>query len=160
MLRSASKNFKHVTVIPAPKYYNEFLDELKKNQGSTSLKFRKKMSAITFSETAYYDSLISNWMSKENNIKYLEKTTIPGKLKQKLRYGENPHQESCVFEIINNKTGFSNLTQLQGKELSHNNYLDTFNAYSLVNDFEEDSKVCAIIKHNNPCVVVLQIKTV
>jgi phosphoribosylaminoimidazolecarboxamide formyltransferase/IMP cyclohydrolase len=64
MLRSASKNFKHVTVIPAPKYYNEFLDELKKNQGSTSLKFRKRMSAITFSETAYYDSLISNWMSK------------------------------------------------------------------------------------------------
>ena len=151
MLRSASKNFKHVTVIPAPKYYNEFLDELKKNQGATSLKFRKRMSAITFSETAYYDSLISNWMSKENNIKYLEKTTIPGKLKQKLRYGENPHQESCVFEIISNKTGFSNLTQLQGKELSHNNYLDTFNAYSLVNDFEKDSKICAIIKHNNPC---------
>ena len=151
MLRSASKNFKHVTVIPSPKYYEEFLTEIKKNQGSTTLQFRKKMSALTFSETAYYDSLISNWMAEENDIRYLDKITIPGKLKQKLRYGENPHQESRVFEIINNKSGFSNLTQLQGKELSHNNYLDTFNAYSLVNDFEKNSKICAIIKHNNPC---------
>ena len=151
ILRSASKNFKHVTVIPSPKYYEDFLTEIKKNQGSTSLKFRKKMSAITFSETAYYDSLISNWMSGNSNIKYLEKTTIPGKLVQKLRYGENPHQESCVFEIVNNKRGFSNLSQLQGKELSHNNYLDTYNAYSLVNDLDKESKICSIIKHNNPC---------
>ena len=115
------------------------------------MEFRKKMSAVTFSETAYYDSLISNWMTEKSNIKYLNKITIPGKLKQKLRYGENPHQESRVFEIINNKSGFSNLSQLQGKELSHNNYLDTFNAYSLVNDFKKNSKICAIIKHNNPC---------
>ena len=109
------------------------------------------MSSVTFSETTYYDSLISNWMTAESNIKYSNKITIPGKLKQKLRYGENPHQESRVFEIINNKSGFSNLSQLQGKELSHNNYLDTFNAYSLVNDFKKNSKICAIIKHNNPC---------
>ena len=151
MLRSASKNFKHVTVIPSPKYYEEFCNEIKKNRGSTTLEFRKKMSALTFSETAYYDSLISNWMIGESSIKYLDKITIPGKLKQKLRYGENPHQQSRVFEIINNKSGFSNLSQLQGKELSHNNYLDTFNAYSLVNDFKKNSKICAIIKHNNPC---------
>ncbi len=151
MLRSASKNFKHVTVIPSPKYYEEFLLEIKNNHGSTTLEFRKKMSAVTFSETAYYDSLISNWMADESGIKYLDKTTITGRLKQKLRYGENPHQESRLYEIINKRNGFSNLSQLQGKELSHNNYLDTFNAYSLVNDFEKNSKVCAIIKHNNPC---------
>ena len=82
------------------------------------------MSAITFSETAYYDSLISNWMSEQNGIKFLDKKTIPGKILQKLRYGENPHQESRVFEIVNNKKGFSNLNQIQGKELSHNNYLE------------------------------------
>ena len=151
MLRSASKNFKHVTVISSPKYYEEFLLEIKKNKGSTTLEFRKKMSAVTFSETAYYDSLISNWMADEIGIKYLNRTTIPGRLKEKLRYGENPHQESRLYETINNKDGFSNLSQLQGKELSHNNYLDIFNAYSLVNDFEKNSKVCAIIKHNNPC---------
>ena len=151
MLRSSSKNFKHVTVLPSPKYYDEFLKEFEQNKGSTSIEFRKKMSAITFSETAYYDSLISNWMSEQNGIKFLDKKTIPGKILQKLRYGENPHQESRVFEIVNNKKGFSNLNQIQGKELSHNNYLDSFNAYSLVNDFDKQSKVCAIIKHNNPC---------
>ncbi len=151
MLRSSSKNFKHVTVLPSPKYYEEFLSELDQNQGSTSLEFRKKMSAITFSETAYYDSLISNWMSEQSGIKFLDKKTIPGKIIQKLRYGENPHQESRVFEIVNGKKGFSNLNQIQGKELSHNNYLDSFNAYSLVNDFDKKNKICAIIKHNNPC---------
>lgn len=151
MLRSSSKNFKHVTVLPSPKYYEEFINEVKQNNGATTLEFRKRMSSITFSETAYYDSLIANWMSEQNNIKFLDKKTIPGKMIQKLRYGENPHQESSVFEIINNKKGFSNLNQIQGKELSHNNYLDSFNAYSLVNDFNQNDKVCAIIKHNNPC---------
>ena len=151
MLRSSAKNFKHVTVIPSPAHYQEFLDEFNKNQGSTTLEFRKKMSSITFSETAYYDSLIANWMLKQNNIKFSNKKTIAGKLTQKLRYGENPHQESSVYEVINNNNGFSNLKQIQGKELSHNNYLDSFNAYTLVNDFENNAKVCAIIKHNNPC---------
>ena len=151
MLRSSAKNFKHVTVIPSTAHYQEFLDEFNKNQGSTTLEFRKKMSSITFSETAYYDSLIANWMLEQNNIKFSNKKTIAGKLTQKLRYGENPHQESSVYEVINNNNGFSNLKQIQGKELSHNNYLDSFNAYTLVNDFENNAKVCAIIKHNNPC---------
>ena len=151
MLRSSAKNFKHVTVIPSPAHYQEFLNEFNKNQGSTTLEFRKKMSSITFSETAYYDSLIANWMLKQNNIKFSNKKTIAGKITKKLRYGENQHQESSVYEIINNNNGFSNLKQIQGKELSHNNYLDSFNAYTLVNDFENNAKVCAIIKHNNPC---------
>ena len=151
MLRSSSKNFKNVTVLPSVKYYDDFIKELSLNDGSTSLEFRKKMATITFSETAYYDSLISNWMSEQNNIKFLDKKTIPGKIIQKLRYGENPHQESRVYEITNGKKGFSNLKQIQGKELSHNNYLDAFNAYSLVDDFQNNEKICTIIKHNNPC---------
>ncbi len=151
MLRSAAKNFKDVTVIPSSSFYKELIEELKSNDGATSLDFRKKMANETFNETAFYDSLIANWMNNQNNIKFPQKKTIPGKLIKKLRYGENPHQESCVFEIVNENKGFSNLKQVQGKELSHNNYLDSFNAYSLVNDFNVNEKVCAIIKHNNPC---------
>ena len=151
ILRSASKNFKYITVIPSINYYDELLKELNNNDGSTTLKFREKMSMLSFGETAYYDSLISNWMSRNSHIKFLEKKTIPGKLIKKLRYGENPHQESCIYEIINEKKGFSNLEQLQGKELSHNNYLDSYNAYLLINDFHNNEKICTIIKHNNPC---------
>src|SRR6056300_382022 len=151
MLRSAAKNFKHVTVLPNVKYYEEFITILKQNNGSTDLHFRQKMANETFNETAYYDSMIANWMNQINQNKFSEKKVMGGKLTAKLRYGENPHQKSAVYEIPNNEPGFSNLTQLQVKELSHNNYLDSYSAYSLVTDFKPQDQICAIIKHNNPC---------
>lgn len=151
MLRSSAKNFKHVTVLPSTKYYEEFITIMKKNNGSIDLSFRTKMANETFNETAYYDSMIANWMNQINQNKFSEKKVMGGKLTAKLRYGENPHQESAVYEIPNNEPGFSNLIQLQGKELSHNNYLDSYNAYSLVTDFKPQDQICAIIKHNNPC---------
>ena len=109
------------------------------------------MANQTFNETAYYDSMISNWMSQINGEKFSDKKTIGGRLVSKLRYGENPHQESSVYEIPNAQPGFSELKQLQGKELSHNNYLDSYSAYNLVTDFDQKHQICAIIKHNNPC---------
>jgi phosphoribosylaminoimidazolecarboxamide formyltransferase/IMP cyclohydrolase len=99
MLRSSSKNFKHVTVIPNPKYYNEFMEELNANKGSTSLEFRKKKCQLSpLVKQHIMTVLISNWMSDQNNIKFLDKKTFAGKKIQKLRYGENPHQESSVYE--------------------------------------------------------------
>lgn len=151
MLRSSAKNFKHVTVLPSTKYYEEFITIMKKNNGSIDLSFRTKMANETFNETAYYDTMIANWMNQINQNKFSEKKIMGGKLTAKLRYGENPHQESAVYEIPNNEPGFSNLIQLQGKELSHNNYLDSYSAYSLVTDFNPQDQICAIIKHNNPC---------
>ena len=151
MLRSSAKNFKHVTVLPSTKYYEEFITIMKKNNGSIDLNFRTKMANETFNETAYYDSMIANWMNQINQNKFSEKKVMGGKLTAKLRYGENPHQESAVYETPNNEPGFSNLIQLQGKELSHNNYLDSYSAYSLVTDFKPQDQICSIIKHNNPC---------
>ena len=151
MLRSSAKNFKHVTVLPATKYYREFIEIIKKNNGSVDLNFRTRMANQTFNETAYYDSMISNWMSQINGEKFSDKKTIGGRLVSQLRYGENPHQESSVYEIPNAQPGFSELKQLQGKELSHNNYLDSYSAYNLVTDFDQKHQICAIIKHNNPC---------
>ena len=124
---------------------------MEETNGSTNLDFRSKMSNQTFNETAYYDSMISNWMNQSNNEKFSDKKTIGGKLVSQLRYGENPHQESSVYEIPSAHTGFSQLKQLQGKELSHNNYLDSYSAYNLVTDFDKKDQICAIIKHNNPC---------
>ena len=151
MLRSAAKNFKHVTVLPSIKYYQEFIKIMEENNGSVNLAFRTKMSNQTFNETAYYDAMISNWMNQSNDEKFSDKKTIGGKLVSQLRYGENPHQQSSVYEIPSAQPGFSQLQQLQGKELSHNNYLDSYSAYNLVTDFDPKAQICAIIKHNNPC---------
>ena len=151
MLRSAAKNFKHTTVLPNVKYYDEFITLLKQHNGATDLNFRQKMANETFNETAYYDSMISNWMNQIQENKFSDKKTIGGKIISRLRYGENPHQESAVYEIPGNFDGFSKLKQLQGKELSHNNYLDSYSAYNLVTDFDPKKPICAIIKHNNPC---------
>ena len=75
MVRAAAKNYNDVTVITSLNQYDEFINELKKNNGSTSLEFRKKMSQEAFSETAYYDSLIANYFNKINN-NYFPKKNI------------------------------------------------------------------------------------
>ena len=71
MLRSAAKKtFLILTVISSINYYDDLIKELNIHGGATSIEFRKKMANETFNETAYYDSLISNWFSKENKIKF------------------------------------------------------------------------------------------
>jgi len=73
MVRSAAKNYQDVTVITSSNQYEELIEELKKNKGSTSLKFREKLSRIAFTETAYYDSVISDYFKKKNNINFPKK---------------------------------------------------------------------------------------
>ena len=79
------------------------------------------------------------------------KLDLPKELKLKLskyadlRYGENPHQKSA-FYVADGKT--SSYKQLWGIELSHNNLADSYNAWSLVCEFEKPT--VAIVKHGNP----------
>ena len=73
MVRSAAKNYKDVTVITSSKQYAELIYELNKYKGSTSLDFRKRQSSIAFSETAYYDSVISNYFNKVTNTDFPKK---------------------------------------------------------------------------------------
>jgi len=103
------------------------------------------MSAKAFSLTAYYDSVISNWLNNQLNIKFPEKETIYGKLIQKLRYGENPHQEGSLYKTNNN----SDIKKIHGKEISYNNYNDMYSALSILQTFKKKGTV--IIKHTNPC---------
>ena len=91
MVRSAAKNYKDVTVITSSNQYDELIQELKKNKGSTTLNFREKLSRIAFTETAYYDSIISNYFNKITNTTFPKKRIFHGNLIEKLRYGENPH---------------------------------------------------------------------
>ena len=110
MVRAAAKNFNDVTVISSLKQYDELINELNKNNGSTSLKFREKMSQEAFSETAYYDSLIADYFNKINNTYFPQKKIFHSELIKKLRYGENPHQKSAIYSLDNSL----NLNQLWG----------------------------------------------
>ena len=146
LLRSAAKNFNDVTVISNISDYDQLVKELNNHKGCTTIKFRKLMSSKAFGLTAYYDSVISNWLNNELNIKFPLKKNIHGKLIKKLRYGENPHQEASLYATNSNL----NLKKIHGKELSYNNYNDIHSALSILNTFKKGEGT-VIIKHANPC---------
>ncbi len=146
MVRAAAKNYNDVTVITSSDQYKELVKELNLNKGSTSLKFREKMSRLAFAETAYYDALISEYFNKINNNLFQQKKIIYGNLIEKLRYGENPHQQSAIYS--KNKT--LNIKQLHGKKLSYNNYNDIFAALTISKSLPKNIGT-VIIKHSNPC---------
>jgi len=151
MVRSSAKNFKFTTVISSIDQYSDLINELKNNKGSTSFEFREKLATDAFLETAYYDSVISNWMNNLRENKFPKKITISGQLKDKLRYGENPHQQASVYKINYKNDSLSRIKQIQGKELSYNNYLDMYSAISISKELGEKGSSCVIVKHNNPC---------
>ena len=80
MVRSAAKNYNDVAVITSSDQYEELIQELKKFKGSTSLNFREKLSRIAFAETAYYDSVISNYFNKKTNTIFPKKKIFHGNL--------------------------------------------------------------------------------
>ena len=146
MVRAAAKNYQDVTVITSSKQYGLLINEIKKNKGSTSLNFRKQMSLEAFSETAYYDAVISNYFNTISNNHFPKKKVIYGKLIEKLRYGENHHQQSAIYSKID-KLNFS---QIHGKKLSYNNYNDIFSALTISKSLP--NKIgSVIVKHANPC---------
>ena len=146
MVRAAAKNYNDVTVITSPEHYPELINQLKINKGTTSLEFRKKMSRLAFTETAYYDSVIANYFNKISSINFPKKKIIFGNLIDKLRYGENPHQKSVVYSpTLNNK-----IKKIHGKQLSFNNYNDIFSALTISKSLPKNRGV-VIIKHANPC---------
>jgi phosphoribosylaminoimidazolecarboxamide formyltransferase / IMP cyclohydrolase len=149
MVRAAAKNFNNVTIITNIDDYDSLIEEIKKNKGSTTLKFRELMSSKAFGLTAYYDSMISNWFNKKLNIKFPERKTIFGRKFKKLRYGENPHQQSSIYvsDFIDKRLDFN---QIHGKELSYNNYNDMFSSLEILNSLKKNSGT-VIIKHANPC---------
>ena len=146
MVRAAAKNYNDVTVITSAKQYYELINQLNTYKGSTTLKFRKKMSQQAFTETAYYDSVIANYFNKISNINFPIKKIIYGNLIEKLRYGENPHQESALYS----KNSMLNINKIHGKQLSYNNYNDIFSALTISKSLPKNKGV-VIIKHANPC---------
>ena len=146
MVRAAAKNYNDVTVITSPEQYLELINELEINKGATSTEFKKRMSQVAFSETAYYDSVIAQYFNKIAKIDFPQKKIIPSNLVEKLRYGENPHQESAIYSQNKN----IKLDKIQGKQLSYNNYNDIFSALTISKTLPKNTGT-VIIKHANPC---------
>ena len=151
MVRSAAKNYKDVTVITSSEQYAELIDELNKFKGSTSLNFRERLSRIAFTETAYYDSLISDYFNKITNTNFPKKKVLYGNLIETLRYGENPHQESGIYS----RKSEMDIKQIHGKQLSYNNYNDIFAALTISKSLPKNTGT-VIVKHANPCGVSIK----
>jgi len=146
MVRAAAKNYNDVTVVTSPKQYELLISEIEENDGSTTLDFREKMSLDAFSETAYYDAVISNYFNKIKKNYFPKKKVIFGNLIEKLRYGENPHQQAGIYS----KTESLDIKQIHGKQLSYNNYNDIFAALTISKSLPNNLGT-VIVKHANPC---------
>lgn len=150
LLRAAAKNHKYITVIEDPGDYKRVLEELQ--TGGTSPELRLALAAKVFRRTAVYDSLIADYLdakSDSDKIKspYLSLAYVR---EAKLRYGENPQQEAVAYRDllpVSNSIMFAK--QLQGKELSFNNYGDAAAAAAAIQNFKEPTVVA--LKHANPC---------
>ncbi len=149
MIRSAAKNFKFVTVVTNTSQYDVVLESLKKSKGKTTLELRRNLANAAFARTASYDKTISNWMSNNDATSLM----VEGALHESLRYGENPNQIANVYTQNESGANIINATQLSGKAMSYNNYMDAAAALELVQDLHANSKLpsVAFIKHANPC---------
>ncbi|MES2310237.1 MAG: bifunctional phosphoribosylaminoimidazolecarboxamide formyltransferase/IMP cyclohydrolase [Verrucomicrobiota bacterium] len=145
MLRSASKNYRSVTVLVDPSDYTVVAEQIQKN-GSTTLELRETLAMKVFQHTSYYDSLIGNYLLKRQaSEEFPEQMTLGLRKAQGLRYGENPHQKAILYGDFH-----QNFEQIHGKELSYNNILDISGAVDLIREFSEEPTI-AILKHTNPC---------
>ena len=152
MLRSAAKNFASVAVVTDPNSYGAILAEMKANDGATTLATRTKLALRVFQTTNAYDGAIATWLSGQlgeggtENAAALPETYDLHLVKQQgLRYGENPHQDAMFYRLDEFATAHSlvNAEQLNDKELSYNNILDTDACWSLVREFDAYDKAFA-----------------
>ena len=141
LIRAAAKNYKDVICVSSKDDYNNFINLLEKNSGEFDENTRRKYAATAFNISSHYDTAIFNYFNNEKNT--YKSSFINGK---SLRYGENPHQNGVYFGDFD-----SLFDQLNGKELSYNNFLDIDSAVNLISEFKSDLPTFAILKHNNAC---------
>ncbi|RXP52959.1 bifunctional phosphoribosylaminoimidazolecarboxamide formyltransferase/IMP cyclohydrolase PurH [Lutibacter sp. HS1-25] len=141
LIRAAAKNFKDVICVSSMSQYDEFLDLITKNNGSTSIADRKNFAAKSFAVSSHYDTAIFNYMNDDQPAFRQSFDTV-----KQLRYGENPHQKGFFYGNLEDL-----FEQLHGKELSFNNLLDVDAAVNLIKEFKGEAPTFAILKHNNAC---------
>lgn len=146
MVRAAAKNHKWVGVVTDPNQYEAVAAAVE--AGGLDEELRRNLARAAFYRTARYDAAIVGWLEAAAGD-VPERMVLAFDRVAELRYGENPHQEAAVFTERGQAGWWVAMEQLQGKEMSFNNYLDTEAAWRLVNEFADPSAV--IVKHANPC---------
>ena len=149
LIRAAAKNHEAVTVVTDPADYDRVLAELAAGGGTVGAEMRRGLARKAFAMTAAYDAEIAEWMGRGEQTSFPETLVLTGHLADRLRYGENPHQSGAFYRRSDARPGVATARQLQGKELSYNNYGDADAAFELVAEF--GSPAVAIVKHANPC---------
>ena len=153
MVRSAAKNHAYVTIVTDPADYPALLAELEATGGATTFAFRRLMAARAYAATAAYDSMISQWFAfADQGETFPETLAVIGRRVEELRYGENPHQRAALYVPRGpHGRGIAQARQIQGKELSYNNYNDADAALELAAEFRGQDPAVVIVKHANPC---------
>lgn len=169
MLRAAAKNHGTsaggVTAVVDPADYPRVISELDSHQGSTSYALRLELATKAYAHTAAYDGAIANYLSSlsepephPNHAPARDRwpaiLTVQLNRQERLRYGENPHQEAAFYIEPSAGDGLlSTYQQYQGKALSYNNIADADAAWECVRQFNQPG--CVIVKHANPCGVAV-----
>jgi phosphoribosylaminoimidazolecarboxamide formyltransferase/IMP cyclohydrolase len=149
MIRAAAKNAAWVAVVTDAADYAELLTALA--EGGVPRDLRAKLAAKAYARTAAYDAAISQWYAKAVEDDWPARMTIAGTLREKLRYGENPHQAAALYLTPASGPSVAKARQVQGKPLSYNNINDADAAFELISDLAGEKATVAIIKHANPC---------
>ena len=180
LIRAAAKNFDGVAVLVDPDQYEQFLQVLAEHGGQTPRDYRRQLAARAFARIREYDTAIAAWFDRvslgspsgipsfpaasgketdsvdaaathpREEERFPETFCWHGRLVQRLRYGENPHQQAALYRAREDDgSTVAGAEQLHGKELSYNNWLDVDAAWGVVQEFTEPA--CVVVKHNNPC---------
>ena len=148
MLRSSAKNHNYVVIATSPSQYGELMEEMKANNGSTSLALRKRFAARAFATSAAYDSAIAGWINGQLGTDAPVVTRVYSP-EFPLKYGCNPHQAPAgILSILGSPLPFQVLNGTPG----YINLLDALNAYQLVKELREALGLAAAasFKHVSP----------
>ena len=158
MVRAAAKNHANVAIIVDPGDYHQVTKAV--TLGGTTLLQRQRFAAKAFGHTAAYDTAVAGWFAGTLGVRGLHPAgdgspaivDVHARLQQVLRYGENSHQSAALYRT-DGAAGIAQATQLHGKEMSYNNYVDADAAVRAAYDHE--APAVAIIKHANPCGIAI-----
>ncbi len=153
LIRAGAKNHEAVTVVTDPGDYDRVLAEIAAQDGAVGAAMRRTLARKAYALTAAYDAAVARWLAREEGVGFPETKVLAGRLAQRLRYGENPHQAAAFYHTGGGRPGVATARQLQGKELSYNNYGDADAGFELVAEFALPA--VAIVKHTNPCGVAI-----